>query len=166
MKMKRTKAQMEMMGLAIVVILLALGMFFLVRFMVVENPPEIKKTFTSKELASNMIGAFLKTDSGCGDRNLRMDDLIIAYVEFEDFTCEEKNITTYLEDSINYIFNKTLTKWGKSYAIKIDFPNQDDICLPKNSAGQCVTCPAGKESKLWPMPSDYGNILITMDICT
>ena len=161
------KAQMEIMGLVIIVILLALGMFLLVRFLVIEQPEEVKKTFTSKELATNMISTLLKADSGCGDKNLDMTELMIAHAEFEEFTCNGDDIQVYLEDSIKNIFNQTLGVWNIQYQLDINFPaDRPDVCLPQDQNGDCIPCEAGRERRLFPLPSDYGIILVRMDICT
>ncbi|MFC1728426.1 hypothetical protein ACFLZ7_03110 [Nanoarchaeota archaeon] len=157
--MKR-KAQMEMMGLAIVVILLALGMFLLVRFMVLDEPTEVKKVFTAKELATNMISTTLKTDAGC--KNMFIKDIIIDHAEYEAIDCNGMNATEYLSYSLGSIFNQTLTKWGRQYRFEIKFPQGRKLCIPE----ECTPCPAGLEKKIFPLPSDYGPVLVTMDICT
>lgn len=164
------KAQMEMMGLAIIVILLALGMFLLVKFMVIDKPPSVKQTFTSKELATNMISTMLKTDADCGVRNLDMTELIIAYSEHDTFTCKGMELREYLQESLDDIFNQTLITWGRQYRFEIKVPQESDditdICMPENSAGDCFSCPGGLEKKIFPLPSNYGTVIITMDICT
>jgi len=59
--MRRKKSQMEIMGLAIIVVLLFLGMVFVIKFVVLKPPKEYKKEYTRTELASNVIGAMLYT---------------------------------------------------------------------------------------------------------
>lgn len=165
------KAQMEMIGLAVVVILVALGMFLLVRFAITEKPSEVKKTFTSKELATNMIKTMLDSDSDCDNRNLIMNELVRAYAEQETFTCHGKDIKTYIEESAGYIFNNTLEKWKVDYSFEIDVPNGEGICLAKIRNSRCGACPCTqkcltKVADIFPLPSAYGNIAVKLDICT
>ena len=61
--MHKRKSQMEIMGLAIIILLLTLAMIFVVRFVILKGPSDIKKGFTQTELASNMVNTFLKSTS-------------------------------------------------------------------------------------------------------
>tara|TARA_B100000315_G_C14425095_1_gene517425 strand:- start:7 stop:633 length:627 start_codon:yes stop_codon:yes gene_type:complete len=72
--MKR-RAQTEIMGLAIVIILIVIGMTFVIRFIIAEEPVDYKKDFTHSELATNMLNTFLETTSkGC--KQLSMTELL------------------------------------------------------------------------------------------
>ena len=57
------KSQMEVLGLAIVVVLILVATIFVVRFFVLKTPTDYRKGFISAELASNILNTFLKTAS-------------------------------------------------------------------------------------------------------
>ena len=52
---------MEILGLAIVVVLILVATTFVVRFLVLKTPTDYRKGFVSSELASNMLNTFLRT---------------------------------------------------------------------------------------------------------
>jgi hypothetical protein len=66
MKMNK-QSQMEIMGLAIVVVLLVLGMLFVVKFILFKEAPTYRKEYTETQLAANMLNTILNTnvDSNC-----------------------------------------------------------------------------------------------------
>jgi len=63
------KAQMEMVGLVVIVILIALGMLFAAQFALKED--HSKKIFTRKGLSYSTVGALMKTtitEPGCSGK--------------------------------------------------------------------------------------------------
>ena len=73
--MKNKKSQMEIIGLAIVVVLLLVATIFIVRFLVLKTPLEYRKGFVSSELASNIVNTFLKVNAdGC--KHFTMSELL------------------------------------------------------------------------------------------
>ena len=107
--MKSRKSQMEIMGLAIVVILITLIMLFVVRFVVLRQPAEYKKEFTQTELASNIINTLLKTNApDCSD--LTFTELFQDCAEGQSVSCNSDvpNSCSYIEAKTNYILDNTL----------------------------------------------------------
>jgi uncharacterized membrane protein YqiK len=58
----RKRAQMEMIGLVVIVILITLGMLFMARFALKDEPA--KKIFVRKGLAYSTMGALMKNEDG------------------------------------------------------------------------------------------------------
>ena len=63
--MKYKQAQMEIMGLAIVVVLLVLGMLFMVKFVLFKPQESYRADYTTTQLAANMINTILNTNTEC-----------------------------------------------------------------------------------------------------
>ena len=92
--MKKKKSQMEIMGLVIIVILITLGLFFVVRFIITKQPSEIKKSYTQTEIAANILNSLLKTTSkdcyGMDVTQLLQDCAVYRDAETSQVKCENE----------------------------------------------------------------------------
>jgi hypothetical protein len=159
------KAQMEIMGLAIIVILVALAMLFVVQFIVLRQPSEIKKTFTHKEMAANTVNTLLSTTTNC--RQLSISQLVQDCAEGGYLICPDdpnnpnSNSCTYSRDIIQQILAATLDEWNKDYYLTINVKNENVL----NPFGQ--QCPGEKisSSPCCILPTGAGPMVINLDIC-
>lgn len=157
--MKQRKAQTEIIGLAIIVILLVLGMAFVVRFMLDKEPAGYKRQFTQAEISSNMLNSFLKAKSrDCS--GLSMTELLQNCAESRSITCENgMDSCGYVEDAASYIFSQTLEQWNFAYELRA-FQQEDN---PIFALGQA--CPSDKKSKTFPIPTAAGTVSLRLDVC-
>ena len=58
----KNKSQMEIMGLAIVIILIVLGMLLVIRFVVLKPQKDVKGDYTQTRIAANTMSALLNKD--------------------------------------------------------------------------------------------------------
>ena len=124
------KAQTEMIGLVIIVILLTLGMLFLAQFALRDHPE--KKIFTRKGLAYSTMSAMMKTtitDPHCiagfvGQSYPQMgkdiiEDCAVNYQTSPEgyslYRCEGKHSCTFALEQITWFLNSTLGQWNKNY---------------------------------------------------
>jgi hypothetical protein len=77
------KAQFEIMGLAVVVILISLIILFVVRYIVLQEPKEIRKEYSDFDISYSFINALMNTNiPACND---------VTFTElFKD--CDSSNI--------------------------------------------------------------------------
>jgi len=161
--MRKKKSQMEVMGLAIVVILLALSMIFVVRFVVLKKPAEFKKAFTQTELASNMLNTFLKTTSeDCN--GLSMTELLQDCARGPTITCVSGTFSScqYVTNTASSIFSDTLDSWNVDYSFTVyQELSPSTLVIERGTA-----CRGAKKSKTFVMPTTPGNpLIIKLDIC-
>jgi len=151
------KAQTEIMGLVIIVILIIIGMVFVIRFFIFDEPIDYKKQFIQTELASNMLNTLLKTTSGCG--GLSMTELIRDCNQDKSIICNGKDSCSYFIEETEQIFMDTLEKWNVDYEFKV-FNEEDKpiITLGKKCVGD-------KRSKLFSIPTESEILFVKMDVC-
>src|SRR5689334_16661432 len=135
------KAQMEIMGLAVIVILLALGMFFLTKFTLLSEKSNTPQIAQQKQFASNFLNTYLNTNAGCEDSSATFAKLIddIETPEFSLLSCDDGSLRDYLVTSTSTLLNQTLSVWGPEggykYEFIVQFPtaaNVEDIVISHN----------------------------------
>jgi len=150
--MKMKKAQTEMLGIAIVVILVSIGILFIVSNAMRSAGQTSQKTeFSEKQLATNILSSILQTSTSC--QNDRISTLLIDCGKGNSRTCggetiqgiyieQTNNPCDYMKDTITLILNATLKKWNKKYEFKayttyaqIDIKNRIEECLGGTGTG-------------------------------
>ena len=133
------KAQFEMIGLAIVVMLVVLGMFIAIRFKMIEQPTDTQKEYSQTQLASNFLNTLILTNiPDCGDRLMR--ELLIDCADTRAINCPDgKDSCTKANETIDKILSQTLIKWQKKYLLtlrktgnlKTAIDDKSSDCVPK-----------------------------------
>lgn len=119
----KKKAQTELLGLAIVVVLLSIGIMLVLVYSSKEVPSQLKDM--NEELADKFIHTMLDTTTDCDLENpLTIQDLILDVAESGSqgtIDCYDgRNSFTYLNDTFKTITDDTVSLWkdGK-YQFKI-----------------------------------------------
>ncbi len=172
--MLKKKAQMEIAGLVIIVILISLGMLFLVYFSLSEKDPE--KIFTRKNLASSTMAAVMKTTSsiedGCnGQLSFEKEilDDCAGHILGGDFhiKCSGKNSCEYLDDRIRKILKQTLGYLKKTYDFRADLLTQEErklIDIPSDK-GRCNKKYGDRDQTTYYLNTGSGNVMIRLRVC-
>jgi len=180
------RGQMEVIGLVIIVILIALGMLFMATFALQSEPQ--KKIFTRKGLAYSTMSALMKTtvskDSACYSLSQGAPkiggDVIEDCAKYRDvdisiyqcigpYSGKALHSCAFLQEMITYSLDKTLGSWNKHYEFHsqlIPFQGEKPIDLiePVMSEG----CPKWKErdsSGLFPINTEAGLVENTLYLC-
>ena len=153
------KSQMEILGLAIVVVLMLVAAVFVVRFLVVKAPTEYRKGFVSSEMASNMLSTLLKTAAkDCSQ--LTITELLQDCAQARSIVCDNgQDSCRFVEAVAKEIFESTFDKWNMEY----EFLAYTDTNQPLIKLGK--KCRAEKRSKLFPIPISAATMYTKLDIC-
>ena len=157
------KAQMEILGLAIVVVLILVATIFVVRNLLLKAPTQYRKSFIVKEIADNTVNTFLGTTAfECS--HLSMTELLkdCAQVGGENgIRCENNHYSCkYVNETAKTVFGKTLVKWNMNF----EFLAYVDYAHPLIKLG--AKCLGEKvSSSPWPIPIKSGNVYVQLDIC-
>lgn len=118
-----SKGQMEIFGLVIIVVLLAIGLLFAVIILTKSPTLEVQRVKYSV-VAYNFLNTMMGTTSiGCGQRSVRnlLQDCALSPDWNVAFKCENGLNTCQLtEEMIRDMLEATLGKWGKNYHFYIN----------------------------------------------
>ncbi len=168
----RRKSQMEVMGLAIIVVIVIIGILLSLRFMKSSTVDETESDFTDSTLASNMLNVMLKTDLDCSGKDLEMSNLL------QDCAEDVKNKDyCYVGDSdpcakaqgiIEFLLEETLVEMKKDYYFEAKLYDDVKISLPAEPT--CTSESVGKAystriSESYPLPTKKGTMEISLAIC-
>jgi len=159
---------MELMGLAIVVILVSLAMLFVIRFIVLQEPADFKKEFGQSQLASNMLNTLLKTTNpDCHD--LTFTEIFQDCARNPDspsVQCHDlNNSCEYLDYEVRGILNRTLDDRFILYDFSAKVNNEDAIGIVPEISQRCKR---GYKSKQFPIPVDpsgANTLFVRLHIC-
>ena len=158
--MKKKKSQMEILGLAIIVVIVLMATLFVVRFVVLRSPIDYRKGFVSSELASNMLNTLLKT-SAQDCKQLTMSELIQDCAQETGLECDNgQDSCKFVSSTANWIFGTTLDKWNYKYEFLAYRENDKPFIKLGNQ------CQSEKRSKLYPIPIRAATVYVKLDICT
>ena len=177
------KSQMEILGLAIIIALIAIGVLFVVKFVLLQPKPEIKAEFTQSQLTANMLNVLTRsTTDNCYRASigeLMQDCVKAASIDCEPAadgttlnSCEYLN--NLLEDDCSSagnpdsIFCKILIAWNKPfyfYTSSTEISPITYLSCSKNEIG------AGKpysqiEQKQVYLPTTSGTLTLTLQLCS
>jgi len=178
--MKNRRAQMEIMGLLVVIILLAVGMLFTVNYMINKKPSEIKKTYTESQMASNILSSILRTTTPEDTKDqlychkVDFTELLQDCALFETIQCSNGQPSCkYAEEQITEMLNNTLAKYNKPYRFKAWRVNGDQLIEIKNlncdeeHIGEGILAMyTQRQTKLLPIPLNPGTLMVQFDICS
>jgi hypothetical protein len=188
------KAQSELLGLAMVVLLIALGFVFLLSFMVATSDSDTRKEFVDKELAINTLNAMLDTNTLCRGNSVKK--LIVDCATNKRVRCgntNQLNSCQYLfsqtddgssdpQGVVPYILNQTLDNRNDFvFTGYISYIGGDTEELSELSAFGGASskkgyfsnintvnrpqCPRGQVPGIFPLPISTGTIFIELYIC-
>jgi hypothetical protein len=155
----KRKGQMEIMGLAIIVILVALGLMFAVQWML--QQPSTKQVQRAKEatLAANFLNTMLGTTTECNKRTMR--ELLMDCALTRGATrCGGASACEYAEGILAQLFRDTFEEWSLRY----HFTMQGASSVAEMEFGE--PCAGELEKKVHPLPVKPGfEILLSLEIC-
>lgn len=153
----RNKGQLEIFGLAIVVILIALAFLFAVQFFLLRPETDAVKPAKEGALAANFLSSVLGVSTGCYDRNIKelLQDCALSGV----LQCPGGvNSCLYSRQEIQKMLDGSLGVWKKPYLFTVK-GMPDELSIGSACLGE-------KEYKQHPVVVRPGyDILITLEIC-
>jgi len=157
--MPRARGQMEIMGLAIIVILISIGLLFAVQWMLKEPPTKQVQRAKEAVLTSNFLSSSLGVTTDCNQRTvgeLLRDCALTGGVN----KCGDQTACVKAEKVLKDLLSETLDVWGYDYYFAVKGSTHvENIKFNK-------PCPGEKESKSHPLPISAGfHASLILEIC-
>ncbi|MBW2965812.1 hypothetical protein KY342_01770 [Candidatus Woesearchaeota archaeon] len=154
---RNKKSQVEIMGLIVIVILLAVAMIFILQFTISRRPTTIK-TYSHAEIAENTLTAMLQTTTNCD--GLTISELLKKCAEPIP---EYRGYCDCLDRTVDDILSKTLDEWNIEYRLSATIePGQVYINKSDKIPDSCL----GERKSATHIISAAGQIMrIRMDVC-
>ena len=138
------KGQMELLGIALIVVIVSIGMMYLLVFMVGKPAKLLHATYVEKEMSQNFIGALLRTQSrDC--KGIAIGDLLQDCANYEStggniLCADETSSCQYVEKQIADILQQTFYRWEYSYRFRV-YREQRHPIIPREcvSDAECTT---------------------------
>jgi hypothetical protein len=154
----KRRAQMELMGVALIVILISLGMLFFVRFKLTSQKASHGKEIGQSEMAANFLSTLQDTNvPECSGMNFMalLQDCATYKSSGGSILCSGGvSACEYLHDKIELILEESLGAWQVSYFFNATLAstNPGDPKTLFDEIGQ--PCPGDRKVKRQPIPSN------------
>ncbi len=152
------KGQQEIMGLAIALVLMIIGILVISKLNSF-GTASYKKGYEQSELASGMLNTLLAaTSRGCNGLSMMQILQDCAGNPNNQGLCNPENSCAYFEQQAKEIFKNTLESWQVNYEFSAFYDEESPII---KLGKQCVS----KKSELFPVPTESGALFVKLDIC-
>ncbi len=147
------KAQTEIIGLVLIVLIISVGMIFYLKLRNTEEEPNMRQDFTDTKLASNTLSVLLRTTHPYLEVEIR--NLWQACIENRRVAAEDACSNAY--ETSKDILTMTLDEFDRDFFFNV---TGGDTSREYGSP-----CPFEKQTETFFLPSDEGPIEITLEIC-
>jgi len=135
----KAKAQMEIMGLVIIVLILALGMLFMVFLTGQEKKKTDEFSPQGTNLPQDMIDAIKNIRVSCPPptgRTIAIDDLMADFASYPTIYCNGTSSANYTYRIVSNILDNTLVNWSKTFVFRIVKDEQPLITIRTYAYGK------------------------------
>jgi hypothetical protein len=161
---KLKRAQIEMMGLLVIVILVTIIIFFVLIFSL-RKPPSVDdiNDFKKMQAIKNFGTTSIETTVDCDGRTRTIRELLVDCAFLKEISCRGYDSCESATANLTFILNNTLDIWGYDYQLKITKQGGTDVIEPVGNG-----CQNAKSSKSEPTPigtAYYGSLSYSLRTC-
>ncbi|MBI4145003.1 hypothetical protein HY493_02250 [Candidatus Woesearchaeota archaeon] len=152
------QGQMEILGLAVIVVLILMGVLFAIQFVLKAPAAQIEQQYKESQLAAGLLTTMLGTTSDC--RGASVTELLQDCAVFKSLECPHDDSCGEAGYAINTMLSGTLQQWRRAYRFRIKGAyNAEQI------AASWGDCSGEIESNTNPVPTTVGTLQVTLDLC-
>lgn len=158
------KAQTEIMGMVVIIILIAVGLLFFIAFVVLKPKSELGEKTTVSVLASSTLNSLQHITTDC--RGMNVQDLLLDCASRKAIVCGTENSCFFVNHTVADILNRTLSVQDKRFAFSAYIEDGDKIPLESIGINSGCLRNMERESQSQPLRTVYGSTLVlNLDIC-
>lgn len=156
----KKKSQLEIMGLAVIVILISLIVLFVVRFVVLKEPSQVREEYTEFDVSYSFINTLVNANvPNCSDVSFK--ELFQDCAFSEIINCNGNTSCEYIEYELPIILNKSLGIQKMNYEfIAYRGNNESDTIIDPIKGGDNCT-PSRKSA---PQPLSVRGQIINLNL--
>jgi hypothetical protein len=155
---KNRKSQMEIMGLAIIFVLVILGVLFAIRFVLTKPETGLREGYIESRLAYNMVNAVRGVSTDC--HGATMERLVQDCAATMAINCKGMTSCDYAEQEIGKILMETLDVWGKDFEFTVTgHPRVEGITFNN------TRCRGELEAETQPIATKSGTVIMKLVLC-
>jgi len=173
--MPNERGQMEMLGLAIIMVIVLLGIMFALRFFFFAPQDNPTQDARDVQLGANLLDTMMETTMTC--RGVPLVTLLQDCANGGPISCDDITITDaggttvkvieggtnceHAQNVLNYFFSKTLDSWQRKYEFSVEGPGP-----VANIAANNGHCDSGSQLITRPRPIGGGQTMtINLRLC-
>ena len=167
--MRSKRGQMEMLGLAIIMVIVLLGILIALRFFFLVTPVDPTKNARDVQLGANLIDTMLETTMGCNDVKLSVllrDCNQGGAITCRGFSPTDGDMTScvYATEAVTYLLNSTLGTWKRDYEFEIEGTSNPGL-LGVKSSSLTTGCTGSFQKITRPRPIGGSTITLVLKLC-
>ena len=153
---------MEIMGLAIIVILIMLGVLFAIRFVLLAPDEDVAGEFRESQLVSNTLTVMVQTHTDCQDATVAA--LLQDCATTGSLRCPRGDACAHVRSVFEGYFAETFDRWQREYDFSVSGNRRvEDIRV---SRGKCSAEMAREsEAAETHVPTTAGTITLSFRLC-
>ncbi len=157
----RKKAQTEILGVLLVVILLVIGGVYFVTQSMKPSSTDTE-TYTDPEVAQSLLNSLMNTKT---EKNVIVSDIIKeCYTNRNDLCGQAPDACcAYAHDTMKNAIEMTLVKWKKPYRLTVKRAGSDDK-IAEISVPECSDDSEKAQPGTYFIPP-YPQVTVTLEIC-
>jgi len=158
------RAQMEAIGITIIVVLVLIGVLFGIQFVIKQKPVSVGSEFKRSQVAANFLSTLADTTTPeCN--GLSFSQLVQYCVKVTQAPCGI-NACDKAKQVATDVLTLTLDAWNMQYNLTVGKGDLKIVNIAKTNPSGITGCPDAKETKTYSI-SVYPSGIVTMqlDLC-
>ncbi len=164
----KKKSQIEMFGLALIVILIIVGFFIFISFRQKIPVTDYKKSYIADETASNFVNSVVNVNPReCANNDYTLSDMLKFCARGDQISCSGMGDPCQIANKTLFeLANKTLIRQQFIFRLYTEGLSNDIVIRHSNPALNCTGREKGQMGvlpiSLYPVP---GHVYLKLEIC-